>query len=161
MWPKSLWVSLLLLSACGGGQDTGTVEVRWDQDICERCRMMLSEPHFAAQIRYFPKGKRSKVLKFDDIGCAVTWLEDKSWKNDNRTEIWVADHRSGEWINAKTASYMTKSSTPMGYGLGAQQEANEAGLNFEQAKIHIADIEKRFNVHGLQLQQSLQQQESQ
>lgn len=151
MWRKAIF--LLLLSACSGEPDTGPAEVRWDQDTCERCRMMLSDPHFASQIRYFPQGKRSELFKFDDIGCAVQWLQDKPWKNDDRTEIWVADHRSGEWIEATTATYVHKKSTPMEYGLGAQAEKAEDGLDFEQAKAHIAEIERRFNVHGLQLQQ--------
>ena len=56
--------------------------------------MMLSDPRFAAQIRYFPQDKRSKVVKFDDFGCAMLWLEDQPWKQDQATEIWVADHRT-------------------------------------------------------------------
>lgn len=150
---------LLLLSACSGEPETGPIEVKWDRDICERCRMVLSDPHFAAQIRYFPKNKkRSKVAKFDDIGCAVLWLEDKPWKDDDRTELWVNDHRNKEWINAETATYVKKKTTPMEYGLGAQPETAPDGLSFEQAKAHINDVEERFNVHGLQLQQRLKEQ---
>lgn len=157
MLPKFIGLFfLLLLSACSGEPETGPVKINWDRDICERCRMVLSDPHFAAQIRYLPEGKkRSKVMKFDDIGCAVLWLEDKPWKNDDNIEIWVSDHRNKEWIDARTATYVTKNTTPMEYGLGAQPEPTEGGLNFEQAKVHIADIEEKFNVHGLQLQQLL------
>ena len=63
----------LVLSACSGEKETGPVEVRWDQDNCERCRMMLSDRNFGAQIRYYPEAKRSMVVKFDDIGCATLW----------------------------------------------------------------------------------------
>lgn len=156
MLPKIYSLPLLLLiAACSGEPETGPVEVKWDRDICQRCRMVLSDPHFAAQIRYFPEGKRSRVAKFDDIGCAVLWLEDQPWKQDSKTELWVADHRSGEWINAQSASYVQKKTSPMEYGLGAQPEKTPNALNFEQAKRHIADVEERFNVHGLQLQQRL------
>lgn len=160
MQHKIYWLLLLVfLSACSGEPDTGPKEVKWDRDICDRCRMVLSDPHFAAQIRYYPEGKkRSKVEKFDDIGCAVLWLEDKPWKDDSRTELWVADHRTKEWINAKTATYVIKKTSPMEYGLGAQSEAAPDGLSFERAKEHVADVEERFNVHGLQLQQRLKQQ---
>lgn len=154
MWHKTLGFLLFLLAAaCTGEPDTGPVDVRWDQDTCEHCRMMLSDPHFAAQIRYFPEDKPSSLSKFDDIGCAVLWLQDKPWSSDVRTEIWVADHRSGDWINARTATYVYKKSSPMEYGLGAQPENADGGLNFELAKSHIAEVEKRFNVHGLQLKQ--------
>jgi len=151
-------ICVLVLSACSNDPGTGPKDVRWDRDACERCRMVLSDPHFAAQVRYFPKDKRSKVLKFDDIGCAVLWLKGKSWETDNKTEIWVADYRSGEWLDARTATYVSRKVTPMEYGLGAQAEPIASGLNYEQAITHIEDIEKRFNIHGLQLQQRLQEQ---
>ena len=152
----------LLLSACSGGPETGPVEVRWDQNNCERCRMMLSDPHFAAQIRYFPEAKRSRVMKFDDIGCATLWLKDQQWKVDPKTEIWVAEHSSGEWIDARKATYIRKKNSPMGYDLGAQAEAAPDGLNFAEARQHIEQVENEFNVHGnvhgMQHQQDLKQQ---
>jgi hypothetical protein len=112
---------------------------------------VLSDPGFVAEIRYFPPGKRSRVAKFDDIGCAVSWLADKPWKSDSKTEIWVADHRTKKWINARTATYVSVKSTPMDYGLGAQSEPAPDGLNFAQASEKIAAVGHRFNEHGLQL----------
>ena len=140
----------LVLSACTGELETGPVEVRWDQNNCERCRMMLSDRYFAAQIRYFPEAKRSMVVKFDDIGCATLWLKDQQWKNDPETQIWVTDHRNGEWIDARKATYIRKNNSPMGYDLGAQVEAEADGLNFAEAKQHIEEVENKFNVHGMQ-----------
>ena len=143
---------LLLLSGCSGDPGTGPKEPRWDRNACERCRMVLSDRHYSAQIRYLPEGKkRTKVLWFDDIGCAALWLEDKPWKDAPKTEIWVTDHRSGKWIDARTATYVKDKITPMAYGLGAQKEPQADGLDFEQAKKHIRDVEKRFNVHGADL----------
>ena len=152
----------LVLSACSGEPETGPVEVKWDQNNCERCRMMLSDRNFAAQIRYFPEGKRSRAVKFDDIGCAVLWLKDQQWKDDPKTQIWVTDHRGGEWIDARKATYIRKNNSPMGYDLGAQAEADSEGLNFDQAIEHIEQVENEFNVHGnahgMQQQQDLKQQ---
>lgn len=145
----------LMLSACTGEQETGPEEVRWDQNTCERCRMMLSDRHFAAQIRYFPENKRSKVVKFDDIGCAVLWLKDQPWSNDPKTQIWVTAHRNGEWIDARKATYVRKNNSPMGYDLGAQTEAAPEGLNFDQAIQHIEEVENKFNAHGMQHQHHL------
>ena len=143
---------VLVLFACSGGPETGPVEVRWDQNNCERCRMMLSDPRFAAQIRYFPEAKRSVVVKFDDIGCATLWLKDQQWKEDPKTQIWVADHLGGDWLDARQATYIHKKNSPMGYDLGAQAEADPDGLNFAEAKEHIEQIESKFNVHGMQHQ---------
>jgi copper chaperone NosL len=149
---------LLLATSCSQQADTGASEVRWDRDACERCRMVLSDHYFAAQVRYFPKGKRSRVVKFDDIGCAVIWLQGSEWQNDSKTELWVADYQSGDWINARTAHYVKRNTSPMEYGLGATPEPLENSLSFTEAILHIADIEQRFNVHGQQLKQRLQEQ---
>jgi len=141
----------LLLSACSGGDETGPVDVRFDRDSCEHCRMVLSDPGFVAEIRYFPPGKRSRVAKFDDIGCAITWLADQPWQSDSKTEIWVADYRTKKWIDARTATYVRVKSTPMDYGLGAQSEPAPDGLDFARAKEIISAVGHRFDEHGLQL----------
>ena len=143
----------LVLPACSGELETGPVDVKWDQDNCERCRMMLSDRNFSAQIRYFPEGKRSKAVKFDDIGCAVLWLKDQPWKDDPKTQVWVTDHREGVWIDARKATYIRKNNSPMGYDLGAQAEADSDGLNFDQAIGHIELVENKFNTHGMHHQQ--------
>ena len=160
--PRVYWLAsliLLALSACSNDPGAGPKEVKWDRDACERCRMILSDRHFAAQIRYLPQGKkRSKVLKFDDIGCATLWLEDKPWKDDPKIEIWVVDHQTGEWIDARTATYVKGKITPMEYGLGAQLAPTEDGLDYTQAKQHIVQIEERFNTHGVHLLEKYRQQ---
>ncbi len=101
-------------------------------------------------------------MKFDDIGCATLWLKDQQWKVDPKTEIWVAEHSSGEWIDARKATYIRKKNSPMGYDLGAQADAGQDGLNFVEAKQHIEQVENEFNVHGnvhgMQQQQDLKQQ---
>lgn len=149
MWLKTGSLLLLfLLSACSGEPQTGPVETKWDRDSCERCRMVLSEPHYATQIRYFPPGKRSRVAKFDDFGCAVLWLQQQPWKQDSKTEIWVADYRNGGWIDARSAQYVSRNNTPMAYGLGAQTETQADSINFDQASNHIAEVEKLHNAHG-------------
>lgn len=151
--------AVILLNACSAEPGNGPAEVKWDRTACERCRMVLSDRHFAAQVRYLPAGKkRSKVVQFDDIGCATLWLQDKPWKDDPQTRIWVADHRNGAWINARTASYIKDKLTPMEYGLGAQSDPVPGALDFEQAKAHVIEVEKRFNIHGVQLLDRLKEQ---
>jgi len=139
--------SLIFLTACGEEQTTGPVKVRWDREICARCAMAVSDRNYSAQVRGGRKDKKARVYKFDDVGCAIIWLDKQNWKDDPRTEIWVNDHRNGQWINAKTAWYVKMKNTPMDYGLGAQTEKVEGALNFEQAKKHIYEVEQRFNPH--------------
>lgn len=156
MLPRAIvWPMLLMLTACSNDPGTGPAEIKWDRDICNRCRMVVSDPHFAAQIRHFPEGKRSRVETFDDIGCAMLWLDQQAWKDEPTIEIWVADFRTGDWIDAQTATFVTQNTTPMEYGLGAQP--GPGGMSFEQAKSHVYDVEQRFNRHGVQLLERLKE----
>ena len=139
---------VLFLSACGNDKQTGAVDVKWDRDACERCQMMLSERNFSAQVRFFPEGKRSKVYKFDDMGCAVLWLDTQPYKDDPKTEVWVNNYLTNDWVNAKKAWFTRGLTTPMNYGLGAQPEQVEGALNYEQAVKHIYEVEKKLNIHG-------------
>ena len=141
-------VMLMLLTACSPEPQTGAVEVRWHRDICHRCSMALSDVHYAAQIRLPPSSNLSQVFKFDDFGCAVIWLDDKPWKNDRQMEFWVADYRTGNWIEARSAWYVSDRLTPMNYGLGAQPERTEGALDFEDARRHVIAIENTYNVHS-------------
>ena len=160
MWLESTLLGLLLiaLSACSRQPETGPVEIHFDQDTGAYCRMMISDPRFVAEIRYFPAGKHSRVAKFDDIGCAVSWLKDKPFANDPKTEIWVADYRNKKWIDARTATYVPMPSTPMDYGLAAQSDKAKNGMDFAAATKKIAEVEAREHVHGQQLLERLRQQ---
>lgn len=148
--PQALMALLalsLLLSACGD-PGTGPVDIKWDRVVCERCRMVLSDRHHSAQVRERTPDGRSRVYPFDDLGCALIWLEERRTRDDPATEIWVNDWRTGDWIDARTASYVPNQVTPMEYGLGAQPDPAPGTLTFDQARAHIFEVERRFNVHG-------------
>jgi len=154
-WKKSLIIlfSALFLTACGNDKQTGAAEVKWDRDTCERCQMMLSDRNFSAQVRVFPEGKRSRVYKFDDMGCAVLWLnseglDTQAYKADPKTEIWVNNYKTDDWINAEQSWFIKGQTTPMNYGLGAQPDKVDGALNYEQAVEHIYEVEETFNIHG-------------
>jgi copper chaperone NosL len=142
---------LLILSGCSGDADTGPGEVRWDRVSCVRCLMSVSDRNFSAQVRGGPADRKSRLHFFDDLGCAVIWLQDKPWGEDPRTEIWVTDAVTGQWLDARTALYETGFLTPMDYGLGArpqdepQDEPGGDRLTYEQAvrMILVHDEETR------------------
>jgi copper chaperone NosL len=144
-------VLALLLAGCGE-QTTGPIDLRFDRATCERCRMVLSDPRHAAQVRLTAADGRSVVYPFDDIGCAVVWLETRPERDAPDTEFYVSDWRTADWIDAASAAYVPGQVTPMGYGLGAQPDAAPGTLSFAEAKAHIFDVERTFNVHGGQAQ---------
>jgi hypothetical protein len=110
--------------------------------------MVLSDRRHGAQVRFDKPNGKSQVHFFDDIGCALVWLEDKPFREAPSTEIWVGDWHSGDWIDARTATYLAGQMTPMEYGLGAQPKPAQGGLDFERARAHVFEVERRFNVHG-------------
>lgn len=148
LWPATL-LATVLLAACSGDPGSGPVDVKWDRDVCARCNMVLSDRAHSAQIRFTPNdGGRSQVKRFDDIGCAVLWLQQQPWRGRPDVEIWVNDYRNGAWIDARTAHYVTGRITPMQYGLGARSDPADGALTFAQAREHIERVEAQFNVHG-------------
>ncbi len=142
------YAALSLVGGCSGEPSTGPVAVKWDRDACERCRMVLSDRRHAAQIRFTGPDGRSRVVKFDDLGCAMVWLQDKPWRGAAGTEFWVNDHRDGRWIDARQAYYVSGHSTPMEYGIGAQDAPLAGALRYAEAESRVLAIEARYNRHG-------------
>jgi copper chaperone NosL len=134
---------LALLAACSGGPDTGPGEVRWDKVSCERCIMSISDRNFSAQVRGGPADRKSRLYYFDDFGCAVLWLQEQAWREDSRTEIWVTDADTGQWLDATTATFGSGFITPMDFGLGARASisGNQNQLSYEQAVQSVLEFE--------------------
>jgi len=143
------WLLLVpLLQGCSAQEATGPAEVRWDRETCTRCAMALGDRLSAAQVRGAAAGQPTRVYKFDDIGCAVIWLDSQAWKDDARTEIWVTHRATGQWLDARLASFIPGVRSSMGFGLGAQSEPAPEAMDFERARQYIYTVEKREHVHG-------------
>jgi len=130
-------VSVLWISGCGKSDPGhGPGRVHWDRDSCARCRIIVSDRRFAAQIR---GGEKRQVFQFDDIGCAIFWLKENNppWATAPDTEIWVADTQSGAWLDARTAHFVSGKTTPMLYGYGAVREPVSGSVDFATLKAAI------------------------
>ncbi|MEQ8262538.1 hypothetical protein [Pseudohaliea sp.] len=145
--PAAALMALLFLAACSGDPGTGPVEVTWDRDPCTRCGMVLSDRGHAAQVRVLGAKGRDAVHRFDDLGCAVVWLEDAGLADD-AVELWVADHRADGWLDAFSAHYVLGNPTPMQYGVSAQASAGPDTIDFKAAREHILRVERETNIHG-------------
>jgi nitrous oxide reductase accessory protein NosL len=132
----------LLLGACGE-EETGPVPIKAGRDTCERCRMIISDTRFAAEIR---GGPENKIWKFDDIGDAITWLQKKPWANDEKTKIWVMDYDNGtEWIEAQKAHYLVGYMTPMAFGFVAFSKPQEKSMSFEEMREIVVQKNAQLN----------------
>lgn len=108
-------LALLFLAACARQGGEGPVEVKFDRDACHGCSMIISERKFVAEVRT-PTGE---TLEFDDVGCAMKWLDAQPFAQDPAVQVWVAKLGDGAWLDARTATYLEGKTSPMGYGFGA------------------------------------------
>lgn len=140
------WLVLFLLPMILLGcnePETGPVKIHFDRDMCERCRMIISDRGYAAQVR---GGPGHKAYKFDDIGGAAIWLNEKPWANDPKTEIWVMDHSNGkDWIEARSAHFVPGLLSPMAYGFGAYKEPKENSMDFKSMLEKVLDSKITIN----------------
>ncbi len=126
---QAIAVSILffIIIACKGGNEKQLpVDFVWDRVACEECKMALSDRHYSAQII----DADGRAYFFDDIGCAVLWLQRQPWKDKART--WVNDVKTTQWIEAQKANWISGDpQTPMGYGFAATLSPVENALDYE------------------------------
>ena len=121
---KSLLVTIFIffLLSCSNDSREGPSEIYFGEDICERCKMIISEKNFASQIRL----NDGTSAKFDDTGCMIHYIHTHEPKQIE--SIYVTDYDSGEWVRADNAHYVWTEniSTPMGYGILSFKNSNKA-----------------------------------
>lgn len=108
---------LVLTLACASGPPQ-PAELSLGNDACSHCRMVVSDVAFAAQL--VAPGEEPRF--FDDIGCLASYLKSNPLPPSS---VWyVADHHTGDWVNAKLAIYTRVDSlqTPMGSHLIAHSD---------------------------------------
>lgn len=128
----------ILMSGCDTKIDLEPKKIHWDRDMCERCKMVLSDRKFSAQAINPDNGRK---YVFDDIGCVILWFKENniSWKD--RAVIWVNDAKTGEWIDARKAFYDALNITPMAYGFGAHTKKED--IKTDQEVIDFEEVTRR------------------
>ncbi len=122
------------LGACGSSS-AGPEPVRWGQENCAYCGMIIDDPHFAAELRDGPGGK---LWKFDDIGCAAMFLSQRKWAADPHAEFWAGDSEHGTWLDGRQAWFIGGEKTPMNYGFGAVATMRPGALTFTEFRQAVA-----------------------
>ena len=130
-------------TGCEKKSSDGIAKMHWDRDMCDRCKMAISERKFAVQVQ---DPKTGKIYKFDDIGCAVLWFDEEKIPWKDQAKIWITDAKTGKWIDARKAVYTDDSITPMAFGFAAYTPEtlpkNHHTLNFTEVAKKVFEIEK-------------------
>jgi len=138
-----------LLAACASRPTAPSPpDIRYGDDICDQCGMIISDPAFAAAVQLTSGEHR----KFDDIGDLFAYLvshpEEEVWA------VFVHDYDSLEWIRGEDAYYVRGVDliTPMGTGYaafaseeGARAFADEYGPTLIQ---RYNDVHAHYLLHG-------------
>jgi len=118
----ALLAGMLLLAGCS----TKPQDVRYGEDQCAHCKMIITDARFAAEI----VTDKGKALKFDAIECLATYLQQHPELNNETAARWVSDFNDpGQWLKAEEARYVQSEEirSPMGKSLLALQ--NEQVVN--------------------------------
>jgi copper chaperone NosL len=110
-----------LLAGCRPVDISRPPTVRFGEEACASCRMIISDERFAAAL----VTAAGEALKFDDIGCL---LKHEAGQLRPDVAYWVRDSRSGGWLDAWEATFVHSASivSPMGYGLAARPAGQAA-----------------------------------
>ncbi|HNU83442.1 MAG TPA: hypothetical protein PKO05_08435 [Thermoanaerobaculia bacterium] len=135
MSSKFVWgvVGLLVLLAAGAAvvvlqrSPTGPVEPAWDRQACAHCRMHLSEPPFAAQLRT----AEGEVLYFDDPGCLFLW---EAQQSRPPAAVYFRHLREPRWLAEAETGFLRVDYSPMGWGLGAVDRREPGTISPEEAR---------------------------
>ena len=104
------------------------VEIKPKEYQCIECNMDVEALEYSAQV-ITPEGD---TYFFDDIGCVVLWLENRTVKVQ-KVITRVLD--SDRWIEAEKAWYTRTAPSPMGYGFAAYEKKRENLISYEEMKV--------------------------
>jgi len=114
--PFLLALSLsLAVAGCRAGDDTaGPPEIRYGEDVCDQCNMLISDPRFAAAYAT----EAGDTRRFDDIGGMFLYAGER---DEAARAFWVHDFHDEAWVEATEATFVHNPdlTTPMGWGLAA------------------------------------------
>ncbi len=127
-------------------------EVVYDRDVCKRCVMAVGDRLHSAQIINPDTGE---YFFFDDLGCAILWLEENNFDWNSRAVIYFTDGTNGEWVNSNNAKLAKGYITPMSFGIAAFKNEgsiskDKTTITYEEAKDILLEIKKErmMKKHG-------------
>jgi copper chaperone NosL len=114
-----LLTAAAVLSAGCERREAPPAELDTGNELCGSCRMPVSDPRLAGQIA--APGREPRF--FDDLGCLAD--EVARGPQPERTVLYVADHRTRQWVRADQAvfTHCPSVETPMGSHILAHADA--------------------------------------
>lgn len=121
---KLIYILILLaIASCSSDNEFKPVDINYGEDICERCKMIISEERFSSQLIL----NNGEHHSFDDIGGMILYLSENNI-NPAAIKIYVKDFKTNKWLNSDNAVYINVENikTPMNYGIIAVSDRDSA-----------------------------------
>lgn len=117
----------VISQGCGKVSDPVPVDIYPEEDVCETCRMLITDQRFAAECLM----KKGRAKKFDDVICMIRYFDMAGVlgiaKREDVRAHFVKDYDSKEWIDARKAHFVKANVvTVMGYGVVAFKSSDRA-----------------------------------
>lgn len=131
-----VFVVSIITVGCGP-LDDGVPRIRYGEETCDRCRMIISEKRFAAAYRT----EAGQLRKFDDLGCAILHREAHE---EAVTQFWGYDFEETGWLDVRKA-FLVRSPdliTPMGYGIAVLPTAVKASALVEKVNGQLVKFDQ-------------------
>lgn len=118
----------VLVGGCARREDPLTPpSIRYGEDVCAACNMIISDPAYASAYRTTDGSARL----FDDLGEMVVYMRTTQ---EPAVATFVHHYGTRDWLMAEDAAYVQSSAlqTPMGFGVAATSSQDEARLLAER-----------------------------
>jgi copper chaperone NosL len=136
---------VLLATGCpSGGGERGPPALRYGEDACDECHMLINEARYAAAYAT-PAGEERR---FDDVGDLLAYQQRTGEEAEG---VWVHDLDDAGWVAARDARFVKAPdvTTPMGSGIVAFRDPARArsfaaqhgvtAVTFEELRVRGAD----------------------
>ncbi|MBP7745820.1 MAG: nitrous oxide reductase accessory protein NosL [Phycisphaerae bacterium] len=139
-------VAVLGGGACSRKPDTTPPQIRYGEQECDACRMLVSDERFAAALVFERDGHVTKLV-FDDINCVFSYLSDHP--AGGSYSVYTHDLDTRAWLNARMAFLVRsdKLETPMASKIAAASTADEAEnllKRYPGERLTFDQVAKRF-----------------
>lgn len=125
-------IFVFILSGCQS--ERVLPNIRYGEEPCDHCRMLINEAHFATAY----ETNAGEMRKFDDFGCMALQLE-----GEPAVVVWVSDYETQKWLQATEAFFVHSNEikSPMGDSILAVSTEQRAKALAEQFKGEVLAYE--------------------
>jgi copper chaperone NosL len=109
----------------------GPQPIAYDREACAHCRMLIGDPHFAAQLQT----QDGEVRSYDDPGCLIADLTQRAPRVH---ALWFHHLREERWLDGDHVGFVETARSPMGYRLGAVEAGAPGALSLAEAGARVA-----------------------